>query len=79
MPELTQRDLVGVPTVVFGAVLSLFDQLEAYRPLLPEEQSTREVVEEVRASRNQLQEERFGRPTARPAPRDPERPVTNLL
>lgn len=60
VPELTERDLEMVPTIVLGAVLALFDQLEAYRPLLPEEQSSREVVATVREGRNQLMEERFG-------------------
>lgn len=65
VPELTSRDLIGVPTVVLGAVLALFEQLEVYRPLTFEEQSAWEVVDEVRAARNQLEEERFGRPTSR--------------
>lgn len=61
VPELEERDLDMVPTIVLGAVLALFDQLEAYRPLLDEEQSARRVVQTVREGRNQLMEERFGR------------------
>jgi len=60
VPELVERDLDMVPTIVLGAVLALFDQLEGYRPLLDEELSTRVVVQTVRDGRNQLIEERFG-------------------
>lgn len=66
VPELVEQDLTGVPVVVLGAVMALFDQLAALRPLLPEEQSTMEVVSLVRDSRNQLLEERFGRGTTHP-------------
>lgn len=65
VPELTERDLTGVPTVVLGAILSLVDQLEAYRPLTDAEAGLREVTLIVRAARNQLEEERFGRPVGR--------------
>lgn len=67
VPELEERDLEGVPTIVLSGVLALFDHLEAYRPLLPEELSTRWVVDTVREARNQLLEERFGRGTLHPA------------
>jgi len=60
VPELEERDLEFVPQVVLGALLALFDQLEALRPLLHEEQSTRSAIEQVREGRNQLEEERFG-------------------
>jgi len=68
VPELEERDLEMVPTIVLGSVLALFDQLEAYRPLLDEEQSTRSVVSTVREGRNQLIEERFGRGSTRTVP-----------
>ncbi len=74
VPELVEEDLQGVPTIVLGAVLALFDQLEAYRPLLPEELSTREAISLVRDARNQLIEERFGRGSSRSANRS--RPST---
>nr|CRY96554.1 hypothetical protein [uncultured prokaryote] len=60
VPELVERDLDGVPVLVLGVVLSMLDQLEAYRPLQPEELSTQRVVDQVRDGRNQLLEERFG-------------------
>lgn len=60
MPELVERDLELVPIVALSAVLALFEHLEVYRPLLPEELSTRSVVAQVRDGRNQLIEERFG-------------------
>ena len=76
VPELVERDLEGVPMVALNVVLALFDHLEAWRPLLIEEQSTREVVSLVRDSRNQLMEERFGRGTTMPSPaRSPETPL----
>ena len=65
LPELEERDLEGVPSVVLAALMALFDHLEVWRPLTYEEQSTREVVSLVRDSRNQLLEERFGRGTVR--------------
>ena len=65
VPELVREDLEGVPMPVLGGLMALLSQLEAYRPLTDEELSTREVVETERAARNQLYEERFGRPTAR--------------
>lgn len=68
VPELVERDLEGVPSIVLAAVLALFDQVEAYRPLLPEEDATKAVVSTVREGRNQLMEERFGRGTVRISP-----------
>lgn len=68
VPELDERDLEGVPQVALSAIMALFDQLEACRPLLSEELSAMMVVQQVREGRNQLIEERFGRPSTVPSP-----------
>jgi len=68
VPELDERDLEGVPLVALSAIMALFDQLEACRPLLSEELSTMMVVQQVREGRNQLIEERFGRTSRVPSP-----------
>lgn len=61
IPEIDERDLEAVPLIVLATLMALFDHLEGWRPLLDEEQSTRETVSYVRDARNQLMEERFGR------------------
>lgn len=66
IPELDERDLSVCPLVALSALISLFEHLEVYRPLLPEELSTLSVLQEVRDGRNQLLEERFGRGSTHP-------------